>query len=240
MKIFFVLVSSIALVTVAFADQNQHKNRKKNAQQAPQRGAAHGPVAAHYPQGAPYAHHSAANLSGAPFHHKTVTQSQVNKFQARQFTFAHAPNPQIANVKFHAGHQIVGSQHWQGAHYAAFRNYRPVWHDREWWHHHHDRIVFVFGGWYYWDAGWWYPAWGYEPAATYAYDGPIFAYNDLPPDQVVANVQSALQEQGYYTGEIDGLLGPLTRAAIARYQQDHDLYITSAIDEPTLASLGMV
>jgi peptidoglycan hydrolase-like protein with peptidoglycan-binding domain len=61
----------------------------------------------------------------------------------------------------------------------------------------------------------------------------------LPPDQVVANVQTALQEQGYYHGEVDGLLGPLTRAAIADYQRDQGLYITSAIDEPTLASLGM-
>jgi hypothetical protein len=51
------------------------------------------------------------------------------------------------------------------------------------------------GGWYYWNAGWWYPAWGYAPNAYYAYDGPIYAYNDLPPDQVVANVQAALQSR---------------------------------------------
>jgi peptidoglycan hydrolase-like protein with peptidoglycan-binding domain len=61
----------------------------------------------------------------------------------------------------------------------------------------------------------------------------------MDPGQVVANVQSALQAQGYYTGEVDGILGPLTRAAIAKYQQDHGLVITSAVDEPTLASLGM-
>ncbi len=62
------------------------------------------------------------------------------------------------------------------------------------------------------------PAWGYAPNAYYAYDGPIYGYNSLPPDQVVANVQAALQEQGYYQGEVDGLLGPLTREAIAGYQ----------------------
>jgi peptidoglycan hydrolase-like protein with peptidoglycan-binding domain len=56
---------------------------------------------------------------------------------------------------------------------------------------------------------------------------------------VVANVQAALQEQGYYQGEVDGLLGPLTREAIAGYQRDNGLYTTSSIDEPTLASLGM-
>src|SRR5438477_163012 len=91
-------------------------------------------------------------------------------------------------------------------------------------HKGNNRIVFGFGAPYFWDAGWWYPAWAYDPNAYYAYDGPIYAYNGLPPDQVVANVQSAVQEQGYYTGEVDGLLGPLTRAAIARYQQDHGLY----------------
>jgi peptidoglycan hydrolase-like protein with peptidoglycan-binding domain len=61
----------------------------------------------------------------------------------------------------------------------------------------------------------------------------------LPPDQVIANVQAALQEQGYYHGDVDGLIGPLTRAAIAEYQRDHGLYETAAIDRPTLESLGM-
>ena len=56
---------------------------------------------------------------------------------------------------------------------------------------------------------------------------------------MIANVQTALQQEGYYQGDVDGLLGPLTRAALADYQRDHNLYTTAAIDEPTLASLGM-
>jgi peptidoglycan hydrolase-like protein with peptidoglycan-binding domain len=56
---------------------------------------------------------------------------------------------------------------------------------------------------------------------------------------VIANAQAALQQQGYYHADVDGLIGPLTRAAIADYQGDHGLYITSAIDQPTLESLGM-
>jgi Putative peptidoglycan binding domain len=246
MKIFLALITSLALASTSFAGkQNQNKGKKKkSAQQAAQHHAAPGaggvyPAGAQHAQHVPHARYNTNAVSGAPFKHKTVTQTQINKFQARQLTFSNHPNAQIANVKFHAGHVIQGSQHWQGAHYVAFRNYRAVWHDRGWWHGHHDRIVFVFGAPYYWDTGWWYPAWGYDPGAAYAYDGPIYGYNDLPPDQVVGNVQSALQEQGYYTGEVDGLLGPLTRAAIARYQEDHGLYTTSAIDEPTLESLGM-
>jgi hypothetical protein len=37
---------------------------------------------------------------------------------------------------------------------------------------------------------------GYDPGANYAYDGPIYAYNDLSPDQVVANVQAAFATAG--------------------------------------------
>ena len=121
-----------------------------------------------------------------------------------------------------------------------FRNYQAEWHDRNWWHnHYHNNIVFAFGAPYYWNAGYWFPAWGYSPTAYYAWDGPIYAYNRMPPDQLIANVQATLQQQGYYRGEVDGLIGPLTRGAIADYQRDHGLYMTSTIDQPTLQSLGI-
>jgi|SRR5579884_192095 len=167
---------------------------------------------------------------------------RANKtYKVQHFNLATKTRPtKFAAVKFQQNRRIAGSQYWQGKNYVVFRNYRPVWHDRWWWHHHYNRIVFVFGGWYYWNAGWWYPAWGYDPGAYYVWDGPIYAYNGLPPDQVVANVQAALQAEGYYQGEVDGLLGPLTRSALAAYQRDHGLYMTSAIDRPTLESLGMV
>src|SRR5262245_29698793 len=162
------------------------------------------------------------------------------KYKAQRFNLASNTRPtKFASVRFQQNRRIQGSQYWQGKNYWAFRNYRPVWHDRSWWHSHYNRVVFVYGGWYYWNAGWWYPAWGYAPNSYYAYDGPIYAYNSLPPDQVVANVQAALQADGYYQGEVDGLLGPLTREAIAGYQRDNGLYETAAIDQPTLESLGM-
>ena len=167
-------------------------------------------------------------------------QSSSKTYKAHQFNLQTKTRPAtVAGVTFQQNRRIQGSQNWQGQNYWAFRNYRPVWHERNWWNSHYNRVVFVYGGWYYWNAGWWYPAWGYAPNAYYAYDGPIYAYNGLPPDQVIANVQSALQQQGYYQGEADGLLGPLTGAAVADYQRDHGLYITSAIDRPTLTSLGM-
>lgn len=127
----------------------------------------------------------------------------------------------------------------RGQQYAAIRDYHRQWHDRSWWRSHYDRIVFVNGGWYYWNAGYWYPAWGYDPYAYYPYDGPIYAYNGLAPDQVIVDVQSQLQRDGYYAGPIDGILGPMTREAIAAFQADNGLAVTSTIDEPTLSTLGI-
>jgi hypothetical protein len=172
----------------------------------------------------------------------TTTQTNAKPFKPQRFNLPSKskPNTSVAPaVTFQQNRRIQGSDRWTGSNYQAFRNYRSEWHDRDWWRHNHSRIVFVFGGPYYWNSGYWYPAWGYDSNAYYAYDGPIYGYNNLPPDQVIANVQSALQQQGYYHGEVDGLLGPQTRAAVADYQRDRGLYITSAIDRPTLESLGM-
>jgi hypothetical protein len=113
-------------------------------------------------------------------------------------------------------------------------------HDRRWWRSHFSRIALFAGGYYYWNDGYWYPAYGYDPYySTYTYDEPIYGYNDLDPGQVIANVQSALQEQGYYNGEVDGLIGPNTRAALSNFQRDNGLPVTAAIDGPTLQALGL-
>jgi hypothetical protein len=167
-------------------------------------------------------------------------QANMTKHQAKHFDLKNGPNPAIASVKFKQNNHIEGSQNWKGEKYRAFSGYNAQWHDQGWWHQHYNRVILISGGYYYWNSGFWYPAWGYDSAYSYyPYDGPIYAYNDLPPDQVIANVQASLQAQGYYQGEVDGLLGPQTRAALAGYQRDHGLYTTAAIDEPTLSSLGM-
>jgi len=169
-----------------------------------------------------------------------AVQSSTKTFKAQHFNLpTKTPPTKVAAVNFQQSRHIQGSQNWQGSNYTVFRNYSSQWHERNWWRNHYNRVVFVYGGWYAWNAGYWIPAWGYAPNAYYAYDGPIYGYNSLPPDQVIANVQSALQQQGYYRGEVDGLLGPLTRAAVADYQRANGLYMTSTIDRPTLASLGM-
>jgi len=149
------------------------------------------------------------------------------------------------NAAYYRGGNARITNNWRGdafrgQRYTAFRNYNRQWHDRGWWRSHYDRIVFVNNGWYYWNAGYWFPAWGYAPSVSYVYDGPIYAYNGLSPDQVTVNVQEQLAAAGYYDGPIDGVLGPMTREAIANYQADNGLAVTSAIDEPTLATMGLV
>jgi len=122
----------------------------------------------------------------------------------------------------------------------ARRNFNRDRHDRSWWRSRYNRIVLFGGGYYYWNNNYWYPAYGYDPYySTYTYDEPIYGYNDLPPGQVIANVQSALQEQGYYNDAVDGLIGPNTRAALSNFQRDRGLPITASIDGPTLQALGL-
>jgi hypothetical protein len=286
MRIFFVLICSLTLASMApGAEQGKKKEQKKGAQAGqisrPTSGKPSGtgkpagvkqhkenPTQAGKPKGGDQAATAgkpaeigkakgpgkptpkgkaveASKAAGAPKAKpggkpaaRAVTGGKPVKPQ--HFNLPKQPNTAKAPpVKFQQGKRIEGSQNWPGQQYAVFRNYKSEWHDQGWWHSHHNRIVFVFGAPYYWNAGYWFPAWGYYPNAYYAWDGPIYASNNLPPDQVIANVQASLQQQGYYHGDVDGLIGPLTRAAIADYQRDHGLYTTSAIDQPTLQSLGI-
>lgn len=125
-------------------------------------------------------------------------------------------------------------------HDEAFRRHWHEWHDRNWWHDHCDTIVFIPTGYYFLDGSYWYPAYGYDPSQSYYdYDGPVYTYSNLLPDEVIGNVQTALQGAGYYYGPITGSLSVDTRAAIANFQRDYGLPITGAIDEPTVGALGL-
>jgi len=122
---------------------------------------------------------------------------------------------------------------------ALRRNWHD-WHNRDWWRQHCNNIVFVTGGYYFLDASYWYPAYGYDPLNNYYdYDGPIYTYSNLLPDQVIANVQAALQDAGYYFRSVTGSLSVETRAALANFQRDQGLIVTGAIDEPTVEALGL-
>jgi hypothetical protein len=127
------------------------------------------------------------------------------------------------------------------AYSQALGQYQHARHTRDWWKRHFTTIVFVGGGYYYFDAGYWFPAWGYDPSyEAYDYDGPIFTYGNLLPDQVIVNVQRALQQLGYFAGPVSGSLSPATRRAISAFQQDNGLEINGVVDGPTVYALGLI
>jgi putative peptidoglycan binding protein len=169
-------------------------------------------------------------------------KAQAQQIKQQHVNFRAQPRPdKVPAVTFNANFRIEGSDRWQGPQYEVYRSYHPERHDRGWYHSRYQRVELIGGGYYYWNNGYWYPAWGYDPSAEYyAYDAPIYVgHRAEPPDRVIADVQAELQQMGYYRGEVDGLLGPLTREALTAYQADQGLATTAVIDEPTLDSLGM-
>ncbi len=169
-------------------------------------------------------------------------KQQTAQIKQQHVNFKAQPRPdKVPPVTFSVNYRIQGSDRWSGPQYEVFRSYHPERHDRGWYSSRYTRVELIGGGYYYWNNGYWYPAWGYDPGAEYyAYDAPIYVgHRAEPPDRVIADVQAELQEMGYYGGEVDGLLGPLTREALTAYQADQGLTPTAVIDEPTLDSLGM-
>jgi Putative peptidoglycan binding domain len=173
---------------------------------------------------------------------KKPDPQKVQQIKSQHANFRAQPKPQqVQPVTFNQNRRIERSETWQGPQYEVFRSYRPEWHDAGWYHSRYPNVTLIAGGYYFFNNGYWYPAWGYNPSAQYyAYDGPIYVgQRAVPPDQVIADVQALLQQMGYYRGEVDGLLGPLTREALTAYQADNGLTTTAVIDQPTLDSLGL-
>jgi Putative peptidoglycan binding domain len=173
---------------------------------------------------------------------KKPDPQQVQQIKTQHANFRAQPKPQqVPPVTFNQSYRIQGADRWQGHQYEVFRSYHPEWHDEGWYRSRYNRVELIGGGYYFFNAGYWFPAWGYSPSAQYyAYDAPIYVgQRAVPPDRVIADVQALLQQMGYYTGEVDGLLGPLTREALTAYQTDQGLTTTAVIDQPTLDSLGL-
>jgi len=55
----------------------------------------------------------------------------------------------------------------------------------------------------------------------------------------VQAVQTELTQLGYYNGPVDGIFGPATRDAVAKYQIDKQLNVTGSLSPDTLQSLGV-
>ena len=58
-------------------------------------------------------------------------------------------------------------------------------------------------------------------------------------DTTVEATQERLAQLGYYNGPLDGVFGPTTRDAVAKYQMDKQLDVTGSLSPDTLQSLGV-
>ena len=84
----------------------------------------------------------------------------------------------------------------------------------------------------YYGPGYYGPTY-YEPA-------PVVVGREVGGGDVVADVQGALSRKGYYTGAVDGAMGPRSRAAIRAWQADVGLPVTGTLNTATLRSLGLL
>jgi hypothetical protein len=130
----------------------------------------------------------------------------------------------------------------------------PNWdhHGAHYWHNH----------WWCWDGVAWigldtgfYP-WDYFPYYAYdyyPYDYYPGYYAEVEPyynndgvsgvtpisDPTVVSVQSKLTQLEYYGGPVDGIYGPATRDAVAKYQTTSNLHVTGNLSPDTLKALGL-
>jgi hypothetical protein len=61
----------------------------------------------------------------------------------------------------------------------------------------------------------------------------------MSSDGSVRSAQAALEAQGYNPGSIDGQMGPNTRSALMKFQQDKGLAATGSLDGATRDALGL-
>src|SRR5438874_7757110 len=174
-------------------------------------------------------------------HHRDGENSSQNATSGTPPTGSHNGTIEVTNSRIRGGKPVLNFNNASTMNFTdACRRHRDH-HDRDWWRNHCHTIILIGGGFYAWDLGYWYPAYGYDSYySNYSYDGPIYGYDGLPPDQIIANVQYALQQLGYFSEAVDGVLGWVTRQAIEDYQVDNGLPVTGAIDRPTLVALGFL
>jgi hypothetical protein len=81
-------------------------------------------------------------------------------------------------------------------------------------------------------------SYGYYTGVQPNYD--IADANGAPvPDPTVEATQERLAQLGYYNSPVDGIFGPTTRDAVAKYQIDNQLDVTGSLSPDTLQSLGV-
>ena len=135
--------------------------------------------------------------------------------------------------------------------------------DRRFFFNHNFFVGFNFGAFGWW-PGWW--GWGWGGPWWWGWDGWAYPYSycdygypygydysatdDPPPSDsqygskeywsdLAMSVQSKLTDDGYYHGQIDGVLGSSSLEAIRQFQSDHGLAVNGKIDPQLLDALGI-
>jgi peptidoglycan hydrolase-like protein with peptidoglycan-binding domain len=76
------------------------------------------------------------------------------------------------------------------------------------------------------------------PASFAQTAAPLAYVQPLSPQSVQA-VQDKLRQAGAYTGNVDGIWGADSEAALQHFQQSHQLQVTGQMNQATAATLGI-
>ncbi len=162
-----------------------------------------------------------------------------------------------------AQHSANWHRDWDHHHDHFFHGHRFVFIDGSWF-----GFGLGFDPWWWWDYpyygyGYGYPynyGYGYnygngydygysdpgvydgQPAYQNGYDdqsGYQNGYNDQSANSTIAGAQDRLTRDGFYSGQIDGVMGPETRHAIVRFQTKHGLRISGELTTETLDAMGL-
>lgn len=171
----------------------------------------------------------------------------------------------LNGINNHPADRFAGSEkRLNGAHGEGngrdhvFERHSADWH-RDWdhdrdhfWEGH--RCRFVDGSWIIFDLGFvpwygysneyyasnYYNPYSYDPNYSPYYSQGSYESIDQNTDSTVAAAQEELARQGYYRrAEVDGVMGPGTSRALARFQRDRGLRVTGYLTPATLRSLGL-
>jgi peptidoglycan hydrolase-like protein with peptidoglycan-binding domain len=75
--------------------------------------------------------------------------------------------------------------------------------------------------------------------ASHAQNAPPLSYVQPLSQQSVQAVQEKLRQAGAYTGNVDGIWGADSEAALQHFQQTHQLQVTGQMNQATAATLGI-
>lgn len=78
----------------------------------------------------------------------------------------------------------------------------------------------------------------YPQSQVYVERAPLYESSGVDY-QTRVEIQEELSRAGYYDGDVDGIIGPGSRRAIADFQRDNDLRPTGLINTALLEALGI-